>query len=138
MKSKLMLASFSLCLCLACSTPKRDLTVQQIRQVDNRPELMWVLATVADSRFKLAKSLQPETVSDAHFAEFTDMGRRIYATAQRLPEFSKGKRFDEFALQLASDSQKLEQTASAHQAPETLRIALQILNTCKSCHHEFR
>jgi cytochrome c556 len=147
MKSKLLLASFSLvCLCVSCSPPVRNLTEEQIRRVDNYQELMWVLGTVADPCFKLAKTVTPEAVTDAHFAEFTDMGRRVHVTAQRLPEFSKQKlpelarrqRFDGLTQNLASDSERLEKVAAARQAPKTLQLALQVLDACKACHQEFR
>jgi len=123
---------------LSCTPPKRDYTVAQIQSVNDFAELMWVMATVADPRFGIAKSTKPEELAPELFDQFTDMGQRIHATAQRLPAFSKGKEYDEIVQRLSQKAQELESFSKEKKAKETLDSTLGILDQCKACHKKYR
>lgn len=122
----------------SCSPPERNLTVRQIRALDNFTELMWTMATVADSRFALAKELEEGQMTDAQFAEFIDMGKRLQVAAQRLADFSKGAEFDEIGSMLATNAGNIQKMAKAKNASQTIELANRILNNCKSCHKQYR
>ena len=123
---------------LACAAPKRDYGVDKISNVDDLEELMYVQATVADKRLRLAKRLDPDFVSVEQFAQFADMGKRLAATAKRLPRFSKGENFDRFASELGRKSAQLEEFANARDGRGTVQTALSIEKTCAACHDEYR
>jgi len=122
---------------LACSAPKRGYSVDQIAAVEDLEELMYVQATVADPRFRLAKGLEADAVTDAQFAEFADMGKRLGATTKVLPRFSMGKGFKKYAQRMAEQSAELERLALAKDG-KAAAVALGIKKTCAACHDDYR
>jgi cytochrome c556 len=122
----------------ACSPPERDYEEERILQVKDLEELMYVQATVADRRFRLARRVDPQHVTKAQFAEFEDMGRRLRASAQVLPKFSRGPGFDAYAKQLDARSRELERAAKAQDGKAVVDLAGQIKQVCAACHDEFR
>ena len=122
----------------ACSPPERDYDEKQILQVKDLEELMYVQATVADRRFRLARRVDPQAMTPAQFAEFEDMGRRLEASTRVLPRFSKGPGFDAYVEQLASRSRELERAAKARDGKATVDLAGQVKQVCAACHDEFR
>jgi len=122
----------------ACAPPKRDYDAGQIAKVENLKELMDVQATVSDPRFKLAKKLDAKEMSDDDFAQFLDMGQRLQLSAKRIPDWSKGKGFDDFAKKLFSQAGSLHTYAKLRDGANTLKTALEIKKTCSACHSEFR
>jgi len=126
------------CVVTACAAPKRDYDAEQIRNITEFEELMWVQATVADPRFALLKKLDPNTMTKEQFAEFEDMGRRLQLTAARIPDFSKGKSFDRFAQELQGHAKDLEAAAKAGNGPATAKQAINVKTNCKACHDRYR
>jgi hypothetical protein len=124
-------------LLVAC-TPTRDYDEQQILEVDDLEELMYVQATVADRRIRLARRVDPAQMTRAQFAEFEDMGRRLRASAGILPRFSKGPGFDAYAKQLDARSRELERAAKARDGEAVVALAAQVRQVCSACHDEFR
>ncbi|MHC4134261.1 MAG: cytochrome c [Planctomycetota bacterium] len=122
----------------ACSPPERDYDEEQIRAVKDLEELMYVQATVADRRFRLARRVDPQAMTPAQFAEFEDMGRRLRASTRVLPKFSKGPGFDAYVEQLATRSGELERAAKARDGKATVDLAGQVKQVCAACHDEFR
>jgi hypothetical protein len=122
----------------ACSPPKRDYDEEHILQVTDLEELMYVQATVADRRFRLARRVDPEKMTSAQFAEFEDMGRRLQASTRVLPKFSKGPGFDAYIKQLDARSRELERAAKARDGQATVDLAGQVKQVCAACHDEFR
>jgi cytochrome c556 len=122
----------------ACSPPQRDYEEEQILQVKDLEELMYVQATVADRRFRLARRVDPQAMTQAQFAEFEDMGHRLGVTARVLPKFSKGPGFDAYVEQLAARSRELERAAKARDGKAVVDLAGQVKQVCAACHDEFR
>lgn len=122
----------------ACSPPERDYEEERILQVKDLEELMYVQATVADRRFRLARRVDPQKMTAAQFAEFEDMGRRLHASAQVLPKFSKGPGFDAYTKQLDARSRELERAAKARDGKAVVDLAGQVKQVCAACHDEFR
>lgn len=122
----------------ACSPPERDYEEERILQVKDLEELMYVQATVADRRFRLARRVDPQKMTKAQFAEFEDMGRRLRASAQVLPKFSKGPGFDVYAKQLDARARELERAAEARDGKAVVDLAGQVKQVCAACHDEFR
>ncbi len=122
----------------ACSPPERDYEEDRILQVKDLEELMYVQATVADRRFRLARRVDPQKITKAQFAEFEDMGRRLRASARVLPQFSKGPGFDAYTKQLDARSRELERAAKARDGKAVVELAGQIKQVCTACHDEFR
>ncbi len=105
---------------------------------DDFQELMYVQATVADPRFKLAKSLSGKEVGKADLEEFVDMGRRLQLTAKRLPEFRTGDDFKSWATKLGKQAAMLEGYARSGEGQKAVEEALAIKKTCAGCHAEHR
>ena len=99
---------------------------------------MYVQATVAERRFRLARRVDPQAMTAAQFAEFEDMGRRLVVSARVLPKFSKGPAFDAYIKQLAARSRELERAAKARDGKATVDLAGQVKQVCAACHDEFR
>ena len=122
----------------ACSPPERDYDEKRILEVDDLEELMYVQATVADRRFRLARRVDPEAMTPGQFGEFVDMGRRLGASAKVLPKFSKEPEFDAYASQLGERAGELERAAKARDGKATVELAGQIRQVCAACHDKFR
>ena len=121
-----------------CSPPERDYGEERILQVKDLEELMYVQATVADRRFRLARRVDSQSMTPAQFAEFEDMGRRLGATTTVLPKFSKGPKFDAYVEQLAARSGELVRAAKARDGKATVDLAGQVKQVCAACHDKFR
>ena len=123
-----------------CSPPVRDLDQQQVRELADFDEVMWFLATIADPGFSVAKSADPSKLSEADFARFADMGRRVPWGAQRLvePAFSRGPEFDGFAADLRKKAEALLTAAEGRRGQDSTEAALSMKATCKGCHDKFR
>jgi hypothetical protein len=122
----------------ACSAPVRDLDAEAIESLTDLDELMDVNATVADPRFKLAKSLADRTPTESEWAEFIDMGTRLQVTARHAKRFSMGEGFDGFLRQLEGQAKSLEDAARARDKRATVDLAAAIKGTCKACHDEYK
>jgi len=122
----------------ACSPPERDYDAKRILEVDDLEELMYVQATVADRRFRLARRADPDKITPAQFGEFVDMGQRLGASAGVLPKFSMGPEFDAYAKQLGERAGELERAAKARDGKATVGLAGQIRQVCAACHDKFR
>ena len=127
-----------LLLWLGCAPPRRDYDADQIAAAKSLREVMDVQETVTKQRFKKARSLDVDTITEADFAEFLDMGLRLQHTARRLPDWTRGKEFDDYAKELFSRAGSLATFARIGDAKNTLRTALSIRETCAACHGEFR
>ena len=139
MKSKTPFAlGLVLALAAACAPPVRDLDTEEIGELTDLEELMYVKATIADPRFKLARSLEGETPSDADWAAFADMGARLQVTSRHGKRFSMGPGFDAYLDELEQQAAALETAAEARDAGATLRLALEIKGTCRACHDDYR
>lgn len=123
---------------LGCAPPRRDYDADQIAAATSLRELMDVQETVTKRRFKLARSLDADTVSPADYEEFADMGARLQLTARRLHEWSRGRQYDEYARELFSRAGSLATYARIRDPRNTLLTARSIRETCAACHGEFR
>lgn len=122
----------------ACSPPVRDYDEKRILEVQDLEELMYVQATVADRRFRLARRTDPEAMKPDQFGEFEDMGRRLGTAARVLPKFSKGPEFDAYSKQMGERAGELERAAKARDGKATIDLAGQIRQVCAACHDKFR
>ena len=123
---------------IACSPPKRDYTVEQIKAETDFEQLMYAQATIADPRFKLAGQLDAAKMTKDDFAQFIDMGTRLGAASARLKAFSQGAEFDAFADDQAKKSSDLVKFAQAGDGSKTLKAARSIKKTCAACHAQYR
>jgi uncharacterized protein (DUF2236 family) len=122
----------------ACTPPERDYDEERILEVNDLEELMYVHATVADRRFRLARRTDPDKLTQAQFAEFVDMGQRLGAAARTLPKFSEEPEFHAYAKQMGERAGELERAAKARDGKATVELAGQIRQVCAACHDKFR
>jgi len=137
-KTRIVACAALVALLGACSPPVRDYGEKKILEVQDLEELMYVQATVADRRFRLARRADPEAMKPDQFGEFEDMGRRLLAAARVLPRFSKGPEFDAYAKQMGERAGELERAAKARDGKATIELAGQIRQVCAACHDKFR
>ncbi len=130
-------AALCLLFVLSCAVPSRDYTPDQIASETDFEELMYVQATVADPRFKLAKGLDAGKMSENDFEQFLDMGTRLQLTAKRIGEISRTD-FGGFDKQLGSRAKSLEDFARALDGPNTIKAVRAVKKTCAACHAEYR
>ncbi len=130
-------AALCLLFVLSCAAPSRDYTPDQIASETDFEELMYVQATVADPRFKLAKGLDAGKMSENDFEQFLDMGTRLQLTAKRIGEISK-KDFAGLDKQLGAEAAMLAKFARALDGPNALKAVRSIKKTCAACHAEYR
>lgn len=123
---------------IACSPPKRDYTVDQIKAEADFEQLMYAQATIADPRFALAGKLDAAKMTKDDFAQFVDMGTRLDAASARLKDFSKGAGYDEYSDVQAKLSKDLVKYAQAGDGKKTLKTARGIQKNCAACHSEYR
>jgi hypothetical protein len=139
MSTKRILGAGGLALAiLACAAPTRDLDTQEIEAITELEELMYVKATVADPRFKLAKGLGQRPLTDEEWAAFVDMGARLQVTSRHGLRFSMGPGFDAYLSTLGEQATALEAAARDHDRAATVELALSIKGTCAACHDDFR
>ena len=112
-----------------CSPPERDYGEERILQVKDLEELMYVQATVADRRFRLARRVDSQSMTPAQFAEFEDMGRRLRASTRVLPKFSKGPGFDAYVEQLATRSGELPSNRKNNRARTAVSRSVWIVSS---------
>ncbi|MHC4958133.1 MAG: cytochrome c [Planctomycetota bacterium] len=122
----------------ACAPPKRDFDADQIAAVQDLEELMYVQATVADPRFRLARDRKPEELTDSDYAQFLDMGTRLQLTAKRLTEWARSRGFEEYAKEQGARAATVAALARSRDAEGVLRAVLSVRDTCAACHGEFR
>jgi hypothetical protein len=122
----------------ACAPPKRDFDAEQIAKVQDLEELMYVQATVADPRFRLARDRKPEELTDADFAAFLDLGTRLQLTSRRLAEWARSRGFEEYAKEQGTKAADVAALAKARDGAGVLRAVLSVRDTCAACHGEFR
>lgn len=122
----------------ACAAPTRDFDAEQIRAVVDFEELMYVNATVADPRFKLAAELEGSVPTDAQWEEFADMAKRLQATSRQGLTFGKGDGFDAYFEQLIGQAEELGRAVEAREAEKTFDLAFDIKSTCRDCHKDYR
>lgn len=135
---RLLVAAAALALVVACAAPQRDYTIDQIAEVDNLEELMDVQATVADPRFKLARSLEGQDFSDEDWAQFADMATRLQATTERCKKFSPGADFDRWNLDLQQQAIKLTTAVKARNSATSLKLVGGMRKTCAACHRKYK
>ena len=141
MATRVLLVASLAVLVGSCVPPTRDFDAAQIKAVTDFDELMWVQATVADDRFKMAKNADPNALSDSELGAFIDMGQRLQATARRIPELGeqgKNASFRELAAELASRAAVVEREARAKNGPAAVKAVLAVKDTCQKCHAEFK
>ena len=122
----------------ACAPPKRDFNAEQIANVQDLEELMYVQATVADPRFSLARDKTAEELTDDDYAAFLDMGTRLQLTSKRLAEWARSRGFEEYAKEQGTKAADVAALAKARDGAAVLRAVLSVRDTCAACHGEFR
>lgn len=126
-----------LLLVLSCAATEYDHTPEQIAAEADFEVLMHVQETVAEPRFKLARSLDAAKMSENDFEQFIDMGHRLQLTAKRIGEISK-RDFGGLDRQLTAEAVALEKFARALDGARTLKAVRSVEKTCAACHAQYR
>jgi hypothetical protein len=123
----------------ACvGAPKKNYTLDEIKNIDDLEELMKVQAKTMDPLFKLRDAA---SFTDDQFTTIADAGHMIQATSATAREkFATGHKpsFVTFAGQLNAQAGDLTSAADAKDAGRTRTTLSSMKETCASCHKENR
>ena len=119
----------------ACAPPKLSTPLPEIPNLKTLAEVMDNQATIADPQFK---KIGQTSYTDDDMAAFVQVGERIQVTSTKIKDFSKGKEFDDLALQLNAHAKALQTAATAKDSAAAGKALAEMKATCKSCHKLFR
>lgn len=121
---------------LAACAPSHRYTDAEVATAPQIKDLMWSQAQLTDPQWKKIGRTQ---YSDADYAAFADVGRRLELTTARLrKDFSRGPAFDQLAGTLAEHAAELGQAGAARDAAKASAALTALRQTCKACHAKFR
>jgi hypothetical protein len=121
---------------LAACAPSHRYTDAEVATAPQLKDIMWSQAQLTDPQWKKIGRSQ---YSDADYAAFADVGRRLELTTARIrKDFSRGPAFDELAGTLAQHATELGQAATARDAAQAAAALAALRQTCRTCHAKFR
>ena len=118
--------------------PKKEYTVEQVKELDSLEELMRVQAQTADPQFN---HIGQSSITDAEYAAIADAGRRLQATSETLRTRHSQNRppsFVTYASRLHELSAELVAATEAKDVAKTSTTLTSIRETCRTCHKEHR
>lgn len=121
---------------LAACAPSHRYTDTEVATVPQLKDIMWSQAQLTDPQWK---KISRSSYSDADYAAFADVGRRLELTTARIrKDFSRGAAFDQLAGTLAEHAGELGQAATARDAAKASAALAALRQTCRTCHAKFR
>jgi cytochrome c556 len=121
---------------LAACAPSHRYTDAEVATAPRLKDIMWSQAQLTDPQWKKIGRSQ---YSDADFAAFADVGKRLEMTTARIrKDFSRGPAFDQLAGTLAEHAAELGQAAAARDAAKASAALAALRQTCRTCHAKFR
>ena len=119
----------------AC-VPHRDVPASEVPKLTSLSDLMDSQATIADPQFK--KIGDEAKYTDADYAAFAEVSRRILATSTKSKDFTKGPAFDGFADKLHGTAEALGKAAEAKDGKASSAALAAMKQVCKDCHSSQR
>lgn len=119
----------------AACVPTVRTPLEEIPKLKTLSEVMHNQATAVDPLWGKAGS---ESFTDADYATFADVSKRISVTSLKIKDFTKGPEFDAIAVRLHDKAEALGAAAAAKDVGGVSTALKDMKATCKDCHSQFR
>jgi hypothetical protein len=121
---------------LAACAPSHRYTDAEVATAPQLKDIMWSQAQLTDPQWK---KIGRSSYTDADYAYFADVGRRLELTTARIrKDFSRGPAFDQLAGTLSEHAAELSQAGTARDAAKASSALAALRQTCRTCHAKFR